>query len=104
MRRALAAVSIMAGLATGTAAAAPGQPKEAVEADVSTRSVAITSSFTGTEILIFGTVENSKQPTAEAGYYDIAVVIEGPGEALIARLRLSRCAPMAKRWTSSRNR
>jgi uncharacterized protein (TIGR02186 family) len=52
-------------------------PKESVEADVSTRSVSITSGFTGTEILIFGTVENSRQPSAEAGTYDVVVVVEG---------------------------
>lgn len=51
--------------------------KETVEADVSTRSVEITSDFTGTEILIFGTVENSRQSSAEAGTYDVVVVVEG---------------------------
>ncbi|MGL4398178.1 MAG: TIGR02186 family protein [Hyphomicrobium sp.] len=51
--------------------------RENVEVDVSTRSVAITSSFTGTEILVFGTVENSRQPSAEAGTYDVVVVVEG---------------------------
>lgn len=50
---------------------------ETIEADVSTRSVAITSSFTGTEILVFGSVENSRQPSAEAGTYDVVVVVEG---------------------------
>ncbi len=59
--------------------------KEAVEADVSTRSVAITSSFTGTEILIFGTVENSNQPSAEAGTYDVVVVVEGTPVPQIVR-------------------
>ncbi len=56
------------------------EAKESVEADASTRQVAITSSFTGTEILVFGTVENSVQPSAEAGTYDVVVVVEGaPG-------------------------
>ena len=60
--------------------------KETVEADVSTRSVAITSSFVGTEILIFGTVENSRAPSAEAGTYDVVVVVEGtPGPALVRK-------------------
>ena len=62
-----------------------GAGKETVEADVSTRSVAITSSFTGTEILIFGTVENSNQPSAEAGTYDIVVVVEGTPAPQIVR-------------------
>lgn len=62
------------------------QPAETVEADVSTRSVAITSSFTGTEIIVFGTVENSRQPSAEAGTYDVVVVVEGtPVPAMVRR-------------------
>lgn len=58
---------------------------ERVEADVSTRSVAVTSSFTGTEIVIFGSVENSRQPTAESGLYDIAIIVEGTETPVIAR-------------------
>lgn len=58
---------------------------ESVESDASTRQVAITSSFTGTEILVFGTVENSLQTSAEAGIYDIAVVVEGASEPVVVR-------------------
>jgi uncharacterized protein (TIGR02186 family) len=61
------------------------QPREKVEADVSTRSVPVTSGFTGTEIIVFGSVDNSRQPSAEAGYYDVAVVVEGEGAPLVAR-------------------
>lgn len=60
-------------------------PQETVEADVSTRSVAVTSSFTGTEIVIFGSVEHSRQPTAEAGLYDIAIVVEGTSTPIVTR-------------------
>ncbi len=60
-------------------------PKERVEADVSTRSVAITSSFTGTEIVVFGSVENSRQETAESGLYDIAITIEGTSTPVVTR-------------------
>lgn len=62
-----------------------GQLPERVEADVSTRSVAVTSSFVGTEIIIFGSVDNSRQPTAESGLYDIAIVIEGTPTPIVAR-------------------
>ena len=58
LRRLCAAIVLMFAIAGGAAAAAD-RPKEGVEADASTRQVAITSSFTGTEILVFGTVENS---------------------------------------------
>ncbi len=50
---------------------------EVVQADVSTRNVAVTSSFTGTEIIVFGAIDNSRQPSPEAGVYDVVVVIEG---------------------------
>ncbi|HYD16103.1 MAG TPA: TIGR02186 family protein [Hyphomicrobium sp.] len=67
------------------AAAGPVPAKEIVEADVSTRSIAVTSGFTGTEIVIFGSVVNSRQPSAEAGYYDVIVVLEGMPTPLLAR-------------------
>jgi uncharacterized protein (TIGR02186 family) len=60
-------------------------PKEIIEADVSTRTIAVTSGFTGTEIVVFGSVLNSRQPSAEAGYYDVIVVLEGMGTPLTAR-------------------
>jgi uncharacterized protein (TIGR02186 family) len=59
--------------------------KEIVEADVSTRTIAVTSGFTGTEIVVFGSVLNSRQPSAEAGYYDVIVVLEGMPTPLISR-------------------
>src|SRR5262249_6745225 len=41
--------------------------KESVEADVSARNIAITSNFNGTEIVVFGAVDGSQQPSAESG-------------------------------------
>ncbi|HEX2839769.1 TIGR02186 family protein [Hyphomicrobium sp.] len=66
---------------------AKGEPagKENVEADVSSRTIAVTSGFTGTEIVVFGSVVNSRQPSAEAGYYDVIVVLEGMPLPLTAR-------------------
>jgi uncharacterized protein (TIGR02186 family) len=75
-------VSLMLGGATCAHADAP---KEGVEADASTRQVAITSSFTGTEILVFGAVTNSVQPSPEAGTYDVIVVVEGVPAAVVIR-------------------
>jgi Putative transmembrane protein (Alph_Pro_TM) len=51
--------------------------KEAIQADVSMRSVAVTSSFNGTEVVIFGAVDNSRQASAESGLYDVVIVVEG---------------------------
>lgn len=70
---------------TSTADTAPPEARETVQADVSSRSVAITSSFTGTEIVVFGAVDNSRQPSAESGFYDVVVIVEGTPTRLVAR-------------------
>ena len=62
---------------------AAAQEGEKIEADVSAREIAIESTFTGVRIVVFGAVENSRQ--RNPGYYDVAVVIRGPEEAVIAR-------------------
>lgn len=72
---------------------------ERVEADVSTRAIAITSAYTGAEILVFGAIENSRQPSAESGYYDVVVIIEGAPEPLVLR-RKSRVAGLWVNTTS----
>lgn len=60
--------------------------RESVQADVSARTVAVTSSFNGIEIVIFGAVDNSQQPSAESGYYDVMIVVEGvPGRIVVRR-------------------
>jgi uncharacterized protein (TIGR02186 family) len=60
-------------------------PRETIEADVSTREVPVGGNFSGTRVVIFGTVENSRQVSPDEGLYDIAVVIAGPRETLTAR-------------------
>lgn len=60
-------------------------PAERVEADVSTRTIAVTSGYSGSEILVFGAIENSRQPSAESGFYDVAVVVEGAPAPLMVR-------------------
>lgn len=62
-----------------------GLPPERVEADVSAHNIEVTAGFTGSEIVVFGSVDYSRQPTPESGYYDIAVIIQGPPLALMAR-------------------
>ena len=60
--------------------------RESVQADVSARNVAVTSSFNGIEIVIFGAVDNSQQPSAESNYYDVLIVVEGvPGRIVVRR-------------------
>jgi uncharacterized protein (TIGR02186 family) len=59
--------------------------RESVQADVSARTVSVTSSFSGTEIVVFGAVDNSQQPNAESGYYEVVIVVEGVPGRLVAR-------------------
>lgn len=61
------------------------EARETVQADVSSRSVAVTSSFTGTEIIVFGAVDNSRQSSPESGFYDVVVIVEGTPARLVAR-------------------
>jgi uncharacterized protein (TIGR02186 family) len=78
----------LAVLALGTALfrATPAYAQsESVELDTSTREIAIKPDFNGADIVIFGSVDNSKQETRESGYYDIIVVIRGPAETIVTR-------------------
>ena len=60
--------------------------KEVVEADVSARNIAVTANFNGTEIVVFGAIDGSQQPSAESGYYDLVVVVEGvPSRTIVRR-------------------
>ncbi len=61
-------------------------PDEArIEVDVSTRSVAVTSAFTGTEIVVFGAVAGRKAGELEERPVDIVVIVEGTFEPLVVR-------------------
>lgn len=64
---------------------APPLPRESVHADVSTRRIAVTSTFSGTGIIVFGAVDNSRQASAESGLYDVVIVISGAPSRLVAR-------------------
>lgn len=91
--RALAASAMMAALCGGAGAqplevpdkSPAGDPPESVEADISTRSVAVTSNFTGTQIIVFGSVHNSRQKAPDEGLYDLVVIVEGVKGPLVAR-------------------
>jgi uncharacterized protein (TIGR02186 family) len=64
----------------------PEVPIEKIEVDVSTRSVEVTTAFTGHEILVFGAIDNSQAPEDAPGYYDVVVVVEGtPFPAVVRR-------------------
>jgi uncharacterized protein (TIGR02186 family) len=61
--------------------------RETIQADTSDRDIAIESDFTGARITVFGSVDNSRQPAANSGYYDVIIVIRGPSETVVARAK-----------------
>lgn len=63
-------------------AAAPACAQRLI-ADLSDHHISLSSSFTGTEIIVFGTIENI--PEGDDGPYDIAVVVQGPPENVTVR-------------------
>ena len=65
--------------------AAGEMPRETVQADVSTHNVPVTSNFAGTEIVVFGAVDYSRQSSAEAGLYDVVIVVVGTPTRLTVR-------------------
>jgi len=72
-------------------------PRETIEADISTRDIPVGDNFSGTRVVVFGTIENSRQTTPDQALYDVAVVIVGPQEELTAR----RKADVAGLWVNT---
>lgn len=69
-----------------TAAAVPAQPvPESIEIGLSTEKIAITSNFSGTDLTIFGALDNADPQIQRQGHYDIIVVLEGPARNLVVR-------------------
>lgn len=66
-------------------AAPPDPDREMVEADISTRSLEVTTGFTGHEIIVFGAIDNSKAPPDQPDYYDVVVVVEGTPIPIVVR-------------------
>lgn len=70
-----------------------GLPPERLQTDVSSRSVPVTSSYSGVEIVVFGAVEHSRKESPQDGYYDVVIVLEGRPQTIISR-RKSRVGPV----------
>jgi uncharacterized protein (TIGR02186 family) len=81
MMRALAAIAVIAvvGLASEPACA------ERIVASVSNHRVRITSSFTGLDLVIFGSVERDGTSVPRRSGYDIVVTVTGPPESVVTR-------------------
>ncbi|MFN3351362.1 TIGR02186 family protein [Pseudorhodoplanes sp.] len=52
---------------------------------LSSHQVLVTSSFTGTELVLFGSIERDAKTVSRKGGYDIVVTVTGPRETLVVR-------------------
>ncbi|MEL7047446.1 MAG: TIGR02186 family protein [Pseudomonadota bacterium] len=70
-----------------------------IEMDVSTRSVAVTSAFTGTEITVFGAIAGGEPGLGGRVPYDVVIIVEGTFMPLVAR----RKSNVAGIWINTRS-
>jgi len=80
MRRTACIAAVLAALAGATPAAA-----ERLISSLSSHRVLITPSFTGTELVLFGTVEHDSASVPRRGAYEIVATVTGPRENLVVR-------------------
>ena len=76
-----AAAAIFASLIVGTTPAGA----ERIIASMSSYRVQVTSSFTGTQIVLFGSIERDPAPAPQRTSYDIVVTITGPQQTTVTR-------------------
>ena len=69
-------------LAIALAAASPADAERLITT-LSTSRVLISSNFTGTDVVLFGSVERDAQTVARRGGYDIVVTVTGPREDIL---------------------
>src|ERR1043165_3002350 len=69
-------------LAIMLALAGPAQAERLVST-LSTSRVLISSNFTGTDVVLFGSVERDAQTIPRRGGYDIVVTVTGPRESIL---------------------
>lgn len=82
LRRSLVLAAALAGLLAETLPASA----ERIIASISRHRVQVTSSFTGTQIVLFGSIERDSPTSAPLrGNYDIVVTISGPRETIVTR-------------------
>ncbi len=60
-------------------------PKTDVQIGLSSETVEIASNFDGTDIVVFGSIENGEPELLAANRYDIVVVLFGPKEEIVVR-------------------
>ena len=93
----LGALVLAASLLAGTRTV---QAQITVEADISTRRIAIETDFAGVRIIVFGAISGRPASAIAKDRFDIAVVIEGPRENLVVR----RKSNVAGIWINTEGR
>ena len=63
---------------------APANP-ETIQIGLSTDKIAITAGFEGTDLTIFGALDNADPLIQRQGRYDVVVVLEGPSKDVVVR-------------------
>lgn len=66
-------------------AGAQVQNPETIEIGLSTDHVVITAGFSGTDLTIFGAIDNADPLVSRQGRYDVIVVLEGPSRPVVVR-------------------
>jgi uncharacterized protein (TIGR02186 family) len=89
------AAVVGAGLTIGPQASA-----ERLVTSVSSHRVLISSNFTGTDIVLFGSIEDDDKSANREGGYDIVVTVRGPAQTFIAR----RKARVLGIWVNAESR
>jgi uncharacterized protein (TIGR02186 family) len=81
----LAVVAMMAALLMPVAGLAQDNERENITIGLSSETVQIATNFTGTDLTIFGSVNNVKADSLATGGYDVIVVLEGPPKPITIR-------------------
>lgn len=85
MRRALLVLILVVSAASAYAADDEPRIPEAVNIGVSSREIAIAPDFSGTEVTVFGAIDNPDPYLLAIGAYDIVVSLEGPRDFITVR-------------------
>lgn len=85
MKKPLAALVTLCAMLAPCAGLAQEGGNERIEIGLSTDHVAITPDFSGTNLVIFGALDNIDPLINREGGYDIVVVLEGPSRPVIIR-------------------
>jgi uncharacterized protein (TIGR02186 family) len=80
----LIGMAVLMALTGGVKAQQPANP-ETIEIGLSTDHVMITAGFSGTDLTIFGAVDNADPLVSRQGRYDVIVVLEGPARPVVVR-------------------